>query len=55
MAWLGIICLGLLAELATIVLLGRGVTDRYELGEDTAADDDTSAPPWAAGALSRPW
>ena len=52
MAWLGIICLGLLAELATIVLLGCGVTDRYELDQDTAPDDDSSTPPRTAGALS---
>ena len=52
MTWLGIICLGLLAEMATIVLLGRGVTDRYEVGEDPTPDDDSPLPPQPAGAVS---
>jgi hypothetical protein len=52
MTWLGIICLGLLAELATIVLLGRRVTDQYEPGHGTDSDDDRPAPPRTAGAVS---
>jgi hypothetical protein len=33
MAWLGLISLGLVAEIAMIILLGRRVTDRYEAGQ----------------------
>jgi hypothetical protein len=43
MAWLGLISLGLVAELATIIVLGRTVTDRYEAAHEPVppgADDD---------------
>jgi hypothetical protein len=37
MAWLALIALGLLAEMAVIILLGRGETQRYEDGQDEAS------------------
>ena len=36
MAWLGLISLGLVAELAMIIVLGRTVTDRYEATHEPA-------------------
>lgn len=34
MAWLGIISLGMAAEVSMIILLGRAGTERYEAGQE---------------------
>jgi hypothetical protein len=34
MAWLGIISLGMTAEVSMIILLGRAGTQRYEAGQE---------------------
>jgi len=36
MAWLGLISLGLIAEVSVIIMLGRWGTDRYEAEQDQA-------------------
>ena len=36
MAWLGIISLGMTAEVCVIILLGRAGTQRYEAGQESA-------------------
>ena len=40
MAWLGIISLGMAAELSMIILLGRAGTQRYEASQEPVADGD---------------
>jgi hypothetical protein len=37
MAWLGIISLGMTAEVSMIILLGRAGTQRYEQGQEPVA------------------
>ena len=38
MAWLGIVALGLIAEVSVIIALGRGTTRRYEIGQPRPHD-----------------
>lgn len=35
MAWVGVVALGLMAEVSVIVALGRGATRRYEIEQPT--------------------
>jgi hypothetical protein len=37
MAWVGIVTLGLIAEVSVIVALGRRTTRRYEIGQQPTA------------------
>ncbi|HEV7189376.1 MAG TPA: hypothetical protein VGN28_15905 [Blastococcus sp.] len=45
MAWLGIICLGMTAEMSMIILLGRAGTGRYEAQQKPIPRDRPDPPP----------
>ena len=44
MAWLGLISLGLTAEVSVIIMLGRWGTHRDEGGHDEGLDDSSPGP-----------
>jgi hypothetical protein len=44
MAWLGLISLGLMAEVSVIIMLGRWGTHRYEAGHDQGRNGSSSTP-----------
>ena len=57
MAWLGIISLGMAAELSMIILLGRAQTQRYEAAQEPLPHTDPdrgAAARWGASAPVRP-
>jgi hypothetical protein len=58
MGWLGLISIGLVAEICMIIVLGRSVTDRYEAGQAELREITTrrwTSAPGTADAGSTDW
>ena len=53
MAWLGLISLGLMAEVSVIIVLGRWGTHRYEAQHDEGLDGGSPGPLGIASVVVR--